>query len=116
MKRTCEECGRPTVNKSKLCRFCVALNKQRANGTYKPRQQRRVRRVILAEGSHWFFNKWVIANRLPPLGVVGANGYNLVGVLNASNKELVKFKGPLPQSQHCKLVLEFPLTRRMRSL
>jgi len=64
-----------------------------------------------ADQQQCYARKWVIANSLPPLGAGGSSyGYNLVGVLNVSNKE------PLPQSQHCKLVLEFPLTRRMRSL
>lgn len=57
-----------------------------------------MKKVILATGKHWFFNRRALEE--------GSNvgPYNLVGVLGPEG-ELQTFN-TLPQSQQCRLILE----------
>jgi hypothetical protein len=72
-----------------------------------------MKRVILAEGYHWFI-------RYEPTGLGCAPeqqtiGYTAVCVMKkrngTTNNKLVSFKNT-PQSQLCRLVLEFPPFRK----
>lgn len=89
----CHEAGLVKQSYGLKCVFCGHLEKSA--------KKKKIKRVVLGEGTHWFYSKHALQ------GKNTEHSYDLIGILD-KDRQLIPLKN-LPQSRKVKLILEYKI-------